>query len=166
MSESKRILQKWFKSDTLIGRVNQLDGEDHFGLITAYRTDGRKWCYPDGKLVNDILFENRQGLSKHDWVLIRKIVVPDSNLSFEGHSCRVKAIVVESLQEVDTFENLVSDKLPTPLRRQFTGGISSMYMIGERILLLRGFLEKEKERIQSSLSTEQQRLEKKQRELN
>jgi len=144
-------LRKHFGSDLLIGRVRNLG--KGFARIAAFRENGERWRYPDGQLVNDILFafEGEAEYEKGDWVLIRGYEINDESDRASGR-CRLRALGLEPLQEVGTLRDLLGAESLIPKRRLLSGAIRAVRVVGDKALILQSYLQKERRRIEREIA--------------
>lgn len=153
-------LRSYFGSDVLIGRIKSPDMRKHAGLIVAFQEDkGHPWKYPDGRLVDDIAFtiDGKTNLQKDDWVLVQEYEIADDSLG-KGIDARLKAGRFELLTEVGTIKDILGSDQVISSRRLLAGAIRSVKIVGNRVLILRQFLESEHSRIEKQYASEAKRL--------
>lgn len=160
-------LRQHFGSECLIGRITILNKRKGFGLVTAFQEDtGEKWRYPDGGMVNDILvtFDGDTHLNRHDWVLIQGYELA-MEPSPEGRPVHIKAVRTEPLAEAGGIREILDADSVTPPHRMLAGAIQCVRTVGEKVLIVQGYLETERERIETGIASEKARLEERDSEL-
>lgn len=141
-------LKEHFGGDWLIGRVTKAG--KGFAYVQAYRENGEPWRYPDGILVNDILVivDDDRHYQEKEWVLIRGYEINDGSDPAHRH-CRIRAKGdAPLLEEIGKLEN----QIPAATSKELSNAIYNIQVIGERILAMRSFLEKERQRIEREVT--------------
>lgn len=159
-------LRTWSNSDPFVGRVTRLVNEGRSGLITAYRTDGTKWKYADGTVVDDITLQNLGTYSLRDWVVVREYDVLGGKGGTLDQRPEIRALTVDRLERIGRLEDLLPQDVALRTKRFFTGAISHLYPVGQRILILASFLENERHRLGKSLDDERDQLRNKECDLD